>query len=111
MVILQKMDITARANQIKANLLPDKSASRYKKQLEVFQTWMKTQGYEDINEDTLLVYFEEKATTVSPNSLWSIFSMLKKCLLSHNLGSYHHLLSFLKKKNVPDMHSGGLGHQ
>lgn len=93
------MDISERAKKIRGNLLPKKSENKYRKTFKDFQTWMAEQGLDNISEDVVLVYLESKEN-LAPTSLWSIFSMLKKSLPSHNFNQYHSVKSFLKKKNV-----------
>lgn len=91
------MDIDAIAETIRANLLPDQSRERYEKALKEFQNWMLENGISIIEEKVVLVYLSKKSETVAPTTLWSIFSMIKKCLPAANMGNYHEVISYLKK--------------
>ena len=53
-------DIFAEAEQVKSNLLPNKSKDQYEKEYQLFNTWKKSKNVSIVNEDVLLVYFSQK---------------------------------------------------
>lgn len=92
------MDIRKRAQEILRECIPEKSRDRYLKTLKEFTNWLDEQNC-TADEDSVLVYLQHKSKTLAPNSLFSVFSMLKKCLPSINMGSFHSVKGFLKNKN------------
>lgn len=96
--------IKEKADKIKLDLLPPKSRYVYEKTYKEFGDWcsrneVTTARY---TEETLLVYFHEKATTVKASTLWSYYSMLKATIaLEHNIdiSKFCKLTAFLKRRN------------
>lgn len=93
------MDIREKAKAILRECIPEKSRDRYNKALKDFNEWTVRQQCPTINEDVVLVYLKFKSETLAPNSLFSVFSMLNKCLPSLNMGSFHNIKGFLQNKN------------
>jgi integrase len=55
------------------------------------------------SENVFLAFFEEKSQVWKSSTLWSNFSMIKASLRIKNdvdIGKYHKLIAFLKRKNV-----------
>lgn len=89
--------------EIKSNLLPDKSAEKYKKSYKDFKDWMRSQGRDEISEDNLLLYFSQVQKGKAPNSLWPKYSMLKRTLKKFDgidIYGFHQLIYYIKKQNV-----------
>lgn len=93
------MDIDAEADSILGELLPEKSVDRYKKSLKDFRNWMSANGLDKISENAVLVYLKQKSTTLAPNSLFSLFSMLKTGLPKEKLETFNQVQAYLKKIN------------
>lgn len=73
------MDIEQRAGKIMGDLIPVKSGERYKRAQTDFKEWMEKEKISEISEKVILVYLELKSQTLAPNSLFSLFSMIKAC--------------------------------
>jgi hypothetical protein len=83
-------------------LLPTKSRLRYEDAYNKFMEWRKkSQVKSSFSENVLLAYFGELSLKISPNTLWTQFSMLRSTLIVHqnvNISSYPKLKAFLKRK-------------
>lgn len=75
--------------------IPEKSSVRYKKCLKEFNNWMDSNQEADVTEKVLMAYLQHKSATLAPNSLASLYSMLKTCL--PKLGSFVQVQAYLKK--------------
>ncbi|CAB0043221.1 unnamed protein product [Trichogramma brassicae] len=102
-----RRDFEAEGKLIASNLLPSKSRERYEIAYAEFSVWgdkRLPKGSKDkfskmINENVLLVYFNELAKKIKPPTMWSRWSMLKTILnLRHNIdiSKYEQLKSFMK---------------
>lgn len=91
--------MNTRAQEIKGNLLPEKSGWRYRNAEAEFRGWVAKQEGAKIDEDTVLVYLSEKAEKSSPNPLFALFSMIKTTCKEVNMESYHQVKAYLKKIN------------
>src|SRR5699024_657112 len=90
-------EIKDSANEAIANLLPEKSKARYESTYRKFLEWCKRHKVKKYSENCLLAYFQQYE---SKKSLWSIYSMLKLCLMvndSVNITNYSRLIAFLKR--------------
>lgn len=74
-------EICVEAAEALAQLLPQKSKHRYEKEYSTFSSWRSQKNVKGMSEDIILAYISERSKTVSPNSLWSYFSMLKATIL------------------------------
>lgn len=100
-------EISAAAEEVRGNLIPDKSSIRYNKTYDKFIGWLEEKKINWQRNPTLalcegifLAYFGELARNYAPNSLWATYSMLKSVLNTrHNLDIYKfkQLIAFLKK--------------
>ncbi|RZC42331.1 hypothetical protein BDFB_012221, partial [Asbolus verrucosus] len=71
--------------------------SRYERIYKNFLDWCKKENIEKCTENCLLAFFEQHE---SKKSLWSMYSMLKLCLMVHNnidISKFSKLIAFLKK--------------
>uniref|UniRef100_A0A1B6D397 Tyr recombinase domain-containing protein n=1 Tax=Clastoptera arizonana TaxID=38151 RepID=A0A1B6D397_9HEMI len=96
-------NISTEAFNVTTNLLPEKSRDRYTKSFEQFMSWCGNKGDSKISENIMLAYFTQKSKQCSPNTLWSIYSMLKSTIhlqLDIDISKYDKLLAFLKHQNV-----------
>lgn len=85
-----------------ASLLPEKSKNRYNQAYEVFLKWCAEKIITEIDENVMLAYFLEKSETLSPPTLWSIYSMLKLTISinkNKDICCFKKLIAFLKRKN------------
>lgn len=83
-------------------LLPKKSKEIYNKWYDNFINWQTKNELFEITENTLLLYFDELSKNFSANSLWTIYSCLKKkILLEKNIDikNFAKITNFLKIKN------------
>lgn len=84
-------------------LLPIKSRKRYELANSQFEDWRKKNNVKSsYSENVLMAYFGELSAKVSPNTLWTQYSMLKSTLSIHqniNISQYIKLRAFLKRKN------------
>ena len=66
--------ISARAQDVTSNLLPEKSKNEYKRAYQQYLKWCREQGIENIcSEDALLIHFSEVSQAYKPSSLWCLF--------------------------------------
>lgn len=97
-------EILLAAENVKTDLLPEKSKRRYEKEYEIFCKWIVRKGITSFDkEDIYLVYFSELSASCQPSTLWSKYSMLKTMLkLKKNIdiSRYFKVIAFLKKKMV-----------
>lgn len=90
------------AQNIASDILPEKSKIRYEVQYKKFKEWCVQKSVKVPNENVLLVYFNELIER-EVKSLWSIYSMLKSCLILHeniDISKYAKLISYLKRKTA-----------
>ncbi|KAJ8917043.1 hypothetical protein NQ315_012962, partial [Exocentrus adspersus] len=82
------------------NHLPTKSRQRYEKEYTDFKKWMEKNCVRKITEDSVLVYFSNRAKTLKPSSLWRKYSMLRTCInINQNTDiKYPNLIAFLKRQ-------------
>lgn len=73
-------DIIQEAAEASAQLLPQRSKSRYETEYSQFCDWREKRKVKIVNDDVVLVYLSEKAKSMKSSTLWSKFSMLKSCL-------------------------------
>lgn len=86
---------------VENSLLSKRSKELYGGRYDDFVKWRKTTQVETTNEKVLLDYFVHLSNKYKPNTLWTIFSMLKSMLLSKedlNIESYQEVVKFLKGK-------------
>lgn len=82
--------------------LPSISKERYFKSYDAFEEWKKKNGAETTCETVMLAYFYEMSGDKKPSTLWAYYSMLKtviKLKENVNIGDYHQLVAFLKRKS------------
>lgn len=85
-------------------MLPAKSKARYEQAYNSFVAWQKQTGKTTFTESVFILYFHEKSKTMSPTSLWSIYSMLRTtCELNNNVN----IANFKKMKKILRKHSLG----
>ncbi|XP_065219416.1 uncharacterized protein LOC135844941 [Planococcus citri] len=104
MVICTPPDLRDRAQIVKDSSLPKKSKKRYELTYNMFLKWQSEHQVDEslCSEDVLLVYFEEQAKIKSPNTLWSMYSMLHKMIFlkqKKDISKYVHLDDFLKSNS------------
>ncbi|KAJ8915676.1 hypothetical protein NQ315_000608 [Exocentrus adspersus] len=92
--------ILEEAKGVALNRLPTKSRQRYEKEYTDFKKWMERNCVRKITEDSVLVYFSNRAKTLKPSSLWSKYSMLRTCInIKQNTEiKYSKLIAFLKRQ-------------
>lgn len=96
-------EISKLVKQATENLLPQKSGERYEKEYDAFTKWCSSKYVEEISEDVLIAYFEDKFKDKKSSSLWCYYSMLKSTLSVKNnisINKYARLIAYLKKKSV-----------
>ena len=74
-------EISNAAAAATAQLLPEKSKSRYENVYDLFTRWMDMKKCKTITEDVILAYLAQKSETVKSSTLWSMYSMLKSTIL------------------------------
>lgn len=87
---------------IEKNTLPKKSEDRYVLVYDTFMKWRLENHADSFAESILVVYFKKLQTKLSPPTLWSIWSMLKKTLMAKEnvaIDRYLNLKSFLKNNS------------
>lgn len=87
---------------VNRDTLPKKSADRYNLVYEAFKKWKMDNNATTTTESVLIVYFEDLKKKLSPNTLWSVWSMLKKTLNARdsiNINNFLNLKSLLKNNN------------
>lgn len=90
-------EIKEAARQATLNLLPLKSKARYESTYKKFLDWCKKENIKKFTENCLLAFFQQRE---SKKSLWSIYSMLKLCMMVHNnvdISKFYKLIAFLKR--------------
>lgn len=95
-------DFEAEKKLIVSNLLPNKSRASYELAYARFLKWKDENSAKTVNEDVLIVYFEELSKKWKPTTLWSHWSKLRTTLnLRHNVNINHfqHLKSFMKNNS------------
>ncbi|EFA13552.1 hypothetical protein TcasGA2_TC016334 [Tribolium castaneum] len=70
-------EIDAIASAAVSNLLPAKSRPQYEKTYLQFRQWCSMKKIDQVTENVLLAYLEEKSTTLKPPTLWALYAMLK----------------------------------
>lgn len=90
------------AANIRLETLPEKSRKLYLKAYEHFMTWMKSKKIQKINENAVLIYFQELSKTYKPSTLWSKWSMVRSMVLTKNnidISKFESVKQLLKRKN------------
>lgn len=83
-------------------LLPQKSKEMYNKWYQNFIDWINKNNINKINENIMLLYFDELSKLYAPNSLWTIHSCIKKKLILEkniDIKNYGKIIALLKSKN------------
>lgn len=96
-------DINEVANNVIANLLPEKSKAQYENAYKQFKDWCSYKKVSKVSENVLLAYFEDKSKSVKSSTLWALYSMLKSTLnIKENIDvtKFMKLVPYLKKKSV-----------
>lgn len=93
------------AQQTINNLLPDKSADRYLKDYDKFNSWRVENQANSSSETVILAYltYLHKTKTYAPTTMWSIFSKLTKIIQikeNTDISQCKQALAFLKKVNI-----------
>lgn len=89
------------ANAAISEIIPEKSRKLYEKRYKIFCEWMAKNNKTEVNETLLLAFFNSELKNAAPTTKWSIFSILKamlKAKMNVDIGTYHQLISFLKKR-------------
>ncbi|KAJ8909540.1 hypothetical protein NQ315_013886 [Exocentrus adspersus] len=80
------------AKGVALNFLPIKSRQRYEKEYTDFKKWMERNCVRKITEDSVLVYFSNRAKNLKPSSLWKgpnkVYISMKAVLLFALCGGY-----------------------
>ncbi|OXU31916.1 hypothetical protein TSAR_008221 [Trichomalopsis sarcophagae] len=87
---------------VNRDTLPKRLADRYNLVYETFQKWKVDNNATTTTESVLIVYFEDLKKRLSPTTLWSVWSMLKKTLNTRdsiNIKNFHNLKILLKNNN------------
>lgn len=95
--------LKAEAELARNNLLPPKSKERYLNTYEKFMKWRDEKHTKSLSENVLLAYFSLLRQTMQPNSLWSVYSMLRTVILNKdnvNLKNYTNLTAWLKRQST-----------
>lgn len=90
------------AAAVRLETLPAKSKKLYYKTYDQFIQWKNSKKLSKINEDVLLVYFNELAGKYAPTSLWSKWSMLRSVIENKHdidIKRFGSLKGLLKRKN------------
>ena len=93
-------EIKEMAEKISSELLPQKSKERYEAQYKAFKKWCELKKIKVYSENVMVAYFSELVQD-NKKSLWSIYSMLKACILLYDnieIAKYSKLISYLKRK-------------
>ncbi|XP_064215658.1 uncharacterized protein LOC135265239 [Tribolium castaneum] len=96
-------EIDAIASAAVSNLLPAKSRPQYEKTYLQFRQWCSMKKIDQVTENVLLAYLEEKSTTLKPPTLWALYAMLKATLnVKENIDTrkFPKLVPYLKSKSV-----------
>lgn len=100
--IVEERDFAEERNAIVKNLLPNKSRVLYEYAYSRFLQWKDNNKVSKINEDILIVYFEELSDLWKSPTLWSHWSKLAVILgVRHNIDmqKFTLLKTFLKRKS------------
>lgn len=87
---------------IRLETLPEKSRKLYLKAYEDFETWIKANKIQRINEDALLIYFQKLSEKYQPTTLWCRWSMVRSILLTKkniDNAKFESVKQLLKRKN------------
>lgn len=98
----EKYSIEKAASAACASLYPEKSKARYHQAYQSFMKWCSDKGILDIEENVMLAFFLERSKTLSPATLWSVYSMLKLAISlerNEDISKYKKLIAFIKRKN------------
>ena len=85
---------------IQSDLLPKKSTDRYLLVYNTYKQWEidHKSALSSSLENNLIVYFKDLQSKLKPPTLWSVWSMLKKTLNTHDgvdISGFYNLKSFL----------------
>lgn len=83
-------------------LLPIKSSIKYQQSYKMFLRWMKKHGLE-VTEANIGSFFQDMADTRTPNSLWTIYSMLKAQIITNHgidINQMRSVKAAIKEKNI-----------
>lgn len=97
--IFKDFDVEAQ-KIIQQDLLPKKSADRYKLVYDNFKKWEADHQnlLSSSKENNLIVYFKDLQGKLKPPTLWSIWSMLRRTLSTYeslDIGKFQNLKSLL----------------
>lgn len=90
-------NIQESANEAVSRLIPQKSRDRYERNFKIFMDWCRLQSIRKYTENVMLAYFEQFK---SKKSLWSVYSMIKLCLITYenvDISKYSKLIAYLKR--------------
>jgi hypothetical protein len=93
-------EVRQMAQNVSAQLLPEKSRARYEAQFNVFTKWCEEKGAKVYTENVLLAYFTDLVNK-NKKSLWAIFSMLKSCIMLNkniDISKYAKLITYIKRQ-------------
>lgn len=96
------VEVVNLANVATENLLPIKSKDRYMKVYSEFIDWKNEKKVSITDENVLLAYLNKLSEKFSPNTLWSLYSMLRSTIeLTENVDitKFNKLKCFLKSKS------------
>ena len=65
-----------------------------------FMKWCESKNFRSYSENCLLAYFQS-ISSKSKKSLWSVYSMLKACVIIHNnidISRFTKLIAFIKRE-------------
>ena len=62
-------DVEELATLARNSLLPEKSKEKYKKAYKEFENWCLEKRQQDVNEEVLLAYFEQKSRILKGSTL------------------------------------------
>lgn len=74
-------DILKEAEEATARLIPEKSRDEYLKEMSRFNAWKEEKKVNGITEDVVLSYMFNLSKKYKSSTLWTRYSMIKKCLL------------------------------
>lgn len=86
---------------VQVSTLPDKSADRYMLVYKTYKEWLEKNknSCSESQETNLIVYFSELKLKVKPPTLWSVYSMLRSTLSTHdsiNISNFCNLKQCIK---------------
>lgn len=82
--------------------IPPKSRQRYEQIYSRFSKWREEYNVHRISQNVLLAYFNQLSATMKPNTLWSIWSVLKKMLNAReniDIVQFPEVKAFVKSNN------------